>query len=133
MYLKDKVAIVTGSTKGIGKEIALEFARRGAKVVISGRNEERANQVCEEIKRSGGTAIPVVGDVANFEAARQLIDKTIEQFGQIDILVNNAGITRDNLLMRMKEAEWDEVITVNLKGAFNCIKPSTALNVLPAR
>lgn len=122
MNLKDKVAIVTGSTRGIGKEIALEFARRGAKVVISGRNEERAKQVCEEIKRSGGTAMPVVGDIANFEDARQLIDKTIEQYGQVDVVVNNAGITRDNLLMRMKEAEWDEVINVNLKGTFNCIK-----------
>jgi 3-oxoacyl-[acyl-carrier protein] reductase len=122
MNLKDKVAIVTGSTRGIGKEIALEFARRGAKVVISGRNEERASQVCEGIKQSGGTAIPVVGDVSVVEDAQQLIDKTIEQFGQIDVVVNNAGITRDNLLMRMKEAEWDEVITVNLKGTFNCIK-----------
>ncbi len=125
MQLKDKAAIVTGSTKGIGKEIALEFARRGAKVVVSGRNAERAEAVCAEINSAGGSAIAVVGDVSRMADAQQLIERAIAQFGQIDVLVNNAGITRDNLLMRMKEEEWDEVLSVNLKGAFNCIKSVT--------
>ncbi len=125
MQLKDKVAIVTGSTRGIGKEIALEFARRGAKVVVSGRNAERAEAVCAEIKTPGGSAIAVAGDVSRMADAQQLIERAIEQFGQIDVLVNNAGITRDNLLIRMKEEEWDEVLAINLKGAFNCIKSVT--------
>jgi len=125
MQLQDKVAVVTGSTKGIGKEIALEFARRGAKVVVSGRNAERAEAVCAEIKAAGGSAMAVVGDVSRMADAQQLIERALEQFGQIDVLVNNAGITRDNLLMRMKEEEWDEVLAINLKGAFNCIKSVT--------
>jgi 3-oxoacyl-[acyl-carrier protein] reductase len=122
MELKDKVVVVTGSTKGIGQEIAREFARRGTRVVVSGRNAERAQSVCENIKKAGGTAVFIVGDVAIMDDARKLIDQTVEQFGQLDVLVNNAGITRDNLLMRMKESEWDEVISINLKGTFNCIK-----------
>lgn len=122
MNLSEKVAIVTGSTKGIGKEIALAFARQGAKVVVSGRSAERAEQVCEEIKSGGGSAVAVVGDVSQLGDAQALIDKTVEIYGRVDVLVNNAGITRDNLLMRMKESDWDEVININLKGTFNCIK-----------
>lgn len=122
MNLSEKVAIVTGSTKGIGKEIALAFARQGAKMVVSGRSAERAEQVCEEIKAGGGSAVAVVGDVSQLDDAQALIDKTVEIYGRVDVLVNNAGITRDNLLMRMKESDWDEVININLKGTFNCIK-----------
>lgn len=122
MNLNEKVAIVTGSTKGIGKEIALAFARQGAKVVVSGRSAERAEQVCAEIKAAGGSAIAVVGDVSQMADAQALIDKTVETYGRADVLVNNAGVTRDNLLMRMKESDWDEVISINLKGTFNCIK-----------
>lgn len=125
MSLSEKVAIVTGSTKGIGKEIALAFARQGAKVVVSGRSAERAEQVCAEIKAAGGNAVAVVGDVSQMEDAQALIDKTVEAYGRVDVLVNNAGITRDNLLMRMKESDWDEVISINLKGTFNCIKSIT--------
>ncbi len=125
MKLTNKVAIVTGSTKGIGREIALAFAREGATVVVSGRNEARATQVCEEIKAAGGTALAVVGDVSQMSDAQQLIEETVKAFGQVDILVNNAGITRDNLLMRMKEEDWDAVININLKGTFNCIKSVT--------
>ena len=125
MNLNEKVAIVTGSTKGIGKEIALAFARQGAKVVVSGRSAERATQVCEEIKAAEGSAVAVVGDVAQMDDAQALIDKTVETYGRVDVLVNNAGITRDNLLMRMKESDWDEVININLKGTFNCIKSIT--------
>ena len=125
MNLKDKVAVVTGSTKGIGKEIAVEFARCGAKVVVSGRNAQRAEDVCSEIKSAGGEAMAVVADVANMDNAQQLVQQTIEKYGQLDVLVNNAGITKDNLMMRMKEADWDDVININLKGTFNCIKSVT--------
>ena len=122
MNLIDKVAIVTGSTKGIGKEIALAFAGEGAKVVVSGRNAERAEQVVSEIKSAGGTAAAIITDVSQMDDAQRLFKASLETFGRVDILVNNAGITRDNLLMRMKEAEWDAVIDINLKGTFNCIK-----------
>ena len=124
-HLSGKIAIVTGSTKGIGKEIALEFAREGAKVVISGRNEERANEVVAEIKNAGGEALAVIGDVSVMADAQSLIDETVKAFGQVDILINNAGITRDNLLMRMKEEDWDTVLNINLKGTFNTIKSVT--------
>lgn len=125
MNVKDKVVIVTGSTKGIGKEMALAFGRKGAKVVVSGRNEARANEVCEAIKNDGGEAIAVIADVANMEDAQALISKTVDAFGRVDVLINNAGITRDNLMMRMKEDDWDMVLNINLKGAFNCIKSVT--------
>lgn len=125
MHLTDRVAVVTGSTRGIGRAIALEFARHGAKVVVSGRNRERAEQVCEEIRSDGGTAIAVIGDVANMQDAETLIKTAVGEFGKVDILVNNAGITKDNLLMRMSEADWDAVININLKGTFNCIKAVT--------
>ncbi len=127
MNLKDKVVIVTGSTKGIGKEIALEFGRCGAKVVVSGRNEDRANEVCEEIRAAGGEATAVIADVSKMEDAQTLIDKTAETYGRIDVLVNNAGITRDNLIMRMKEEDWNTVVDINLKGTFNCVKSITRL------
>lgn len=127
MNLKDKIVIVTGSTKGIGKEIALEFGRCGAKVVVSGRNEERANEVCEEIRAAGGEAAAVIADVSKMDDAQALIDKTAETFGRIDVLVNNAGITRDNLIMRMKEEDWNTVVDINLKGTFNCVKSITRL------
>jgi 3-oxoacyl-[acyl-carrier protein] reductase len=123
--LTGKVAVVTGSTKGIGKAIALQFAQEGAKVVISGRNEERANAIVKQICDNGGEAIACIGDVSIMADAQKLIDDTLSAFGQIDILVNNAGVTRDNLLMRMKEEDWDTVININLKGAFNTIKCST--------
>ncbi len=132
MNLTDKVAIVTGSTKGIGKEIALTFAREGAKVIVSGRNAERAEQVVREIKSAGGTAASIIADVSQMDDAQKLFKASLETFGRVDILVNNAGITRDNLLMRMKEADWDEVININLKGTFNCIK-STARQMMKQR
>lgn len=125
MNLENKIAIVTGSTKGIGEEIALEFARCGAKVVVSGRSAERAENVCKAIQDAGGEATAIVADVSKMEDAQNLISGTIEKWGQVDILVNNAGITKDNLIMRMKEADWDDVISINLKGSFNCIKSVT--------
>ena len=123
--LNEKVAVVTGSTKGIGEEIAREFARQGAKVVISGRNADRADAVVKAIEKEGGTATAVVGDVSSGEDAKALIEGAVAAYGRVDILVNNAGITRDNLLMRMSEEDWDTVLTINLKGAFNCIKAVT--------
>jgi len=125
MDLKEKTAIVTGSTKGIGEAIAHELARQGATVVVSGRNAERAEAVCAQIRAAGGIATPVIADVALADDAKRLIDETVAAHGRVDILVNNAGITRDGLLMRMSEADWDAVIDINLKGAFNCIKAVT--------
>ena len=126
--LKDKVAIITGSVRGIGKEIAMLYAESGAKVVINysshGRGVE-AKKVVDEIEAKGGKALAVCADVASFEEAKALIDKTVEHFGKLDILVNNAGITKDMLLIRMTEEEFDRVIAVNLKGVFNCSKHAT--------
>ncbi|RMI19926.1 MAG: 3-oxoacyl-[acyl-carrier-protein] reductase [Calditrichaeota bacterium] len=125
MSVQDKVVVVTGSTRGIGRAIAEAFAAAGAKVVVSGRNAERAEQVRQEIEAAGGTALAVTADVARMAEAQKLIDETLSAFGRVDVLVNNAGITRDNLLMRMKEEDWDAVLNTNLKGAFNCIKAVT--------
>ncbi len=123
--LDNKIAVVTGSTRGIGAEIAREMAREGARVVISGRNQERLQQMQKELEALGAEVLAVPADVSKMEDAKNLIEKTLERFERLDILVNNAGITRDNLLMRMSEREWDEVINTNLKGTFNCIKAAT--------
>ncbi|MEJ2635897.1 MAG: 3-oxoacyl-[acyl-carrier-protein] reductase [Calditrichia bacterium] len=123
--LKDKIVIVTGSTRGIGAEIAREFARREASVIISGRNEEKLASIVAEIKEFGHPVESMKVNISSSEDARKLAEHAIEKFGKIDVLVNNAGITRDNLLMRMNEAEWDEVLATNLKGTFNCIKAVT--------
>ena len=125
MQFKDNVVIITGSSRGIGKAIALAFAREGAAVVVSGRNKENLKDVVNEISESGGRVLAVAADVAKVDDAKNLIEKTLEEFGQIDVLVNNAGITRDNLLLRLSEDDWDAVLDTNLKGAFNCIKAST--------
>lgn len=123
--IKDKVAIVTGSCSGIGKEIALLYAANGAKVVVNypfdGLKEE-ALQVVDLIKENGGEAVALEADISNFEAAKTLIQQTVETYGKLDVLVNNAGITKDMLLLRMTEQEFDSVINVNLKGVFNCTK-----------
>lgn len=121
--LKDQVAIVTGASRGLGQAIAMELAEKGAKVVVNyAGSKERAEQVVEDIKQLGGEAIAVQADVADSEQVQALIKQSVETFGRIDILVNNAGITRDNLLMRMKEDDWDAVVNTNLKGVFNCAK-----------
>ena len=125
MQFKDKVVIVTGSSRGIGKAIALAFAKEGAAVVVSGRNKENLKNVVDEIKGSAAQVLAVEANVAKVDDAKKLIEKTIEEFGQVDVLVNNAGITRDNLLLRLSEDDWDAVLETNLKGAFNCIKAST--------
>lgn len=126
MMLEGKSAIVTGASRGIGREIALELARQGANVAVNySGSEAKANETVEEIKALGRDAFAVKADVSDSEAVTAMMKETIERFGSIDILVNNAGITRDNLLMRMKEEEWDEVISINLKGVFLCTKAAT--------
>lgn len=123
--LKNKTAIVTGSARGIGAEIAVALAQAGCNIVISDIDEQGSLQMSEKIKSLGRDSIAIKANVSVLSEAEALIKQTKEKFGSVDILVNNAGITRDNLLMRMSEAEWDSVITVNLKGTFNCIKAAT--------
>ncbi len=120
--LSEKVAIVTGASRGIGRCIALALAAQGAKVVASARNAEALDNLVEEIKGQGGEATAIVGDVAVDTDASELIDQAVAKYGQVDILVNNAGITRDGLLLRMKNEDWDAVLDTNLKGAFLCIR-----------
>lgn len=119
MSLAGKTALVTGASRGIGKEIALELAREGANVVVNyAGNKELAKQVVEEIKAMGRESICIQADVSNGEAVDQMIKETISTFGALHILVNNAGITKDQLLIRMKENDWDKVIDTNLKSVF---------------
>lgn len=128
--LKGKVAIVTGATSGIGKAVAMTFAKNGAKVVINYRSEaslEIANEMIEAITAFGGEAVAIGADVSKFEEAKELVAQTIEQFGQLDVLVNNAGITKDMLLLRMTEEEFDQVVNTNLKGVFNCTKHASRI------
>lgn len=120
MYdLTGKVAIITGSTRGIGNAIAKLMAKNGAAVVITGRKQEACDKVAAEIEAEGGKAIGVATSVDDPASRENLVKTTVEKLGRIDILVNNAGITRDTLLMRMTEQQWDLVMQVNLKSAFN--------------
>ncbi|PFA67915.1 beta-ketoacyl-ACP reductase [Bacillus sp. AFS015802] len=126
MKLEGKVALVTGASRGIGREIALGLAREGCNVAVNyAGSEAKANEVVDEIKGLGRDAIAVQCNVSDAEAVQAMVKETIGHFGSIDILVNNAGITKDNLLMRMKESEWDDVININLKGVFLCTKAVT--------
>lgn len=127
-YLTDKVALVTGASRGIGRAIALKLSDAGAKVAINfAGNVEKAEEVKAEIEKRGGEAILVQGKVDNFEVANDIVKKIVETWGTVDILINNAGITRDNLLLKMSESDFDEVIATNLKGVFNCTKAVTKL------
>lgn len=124
--LDGKSAIVTGASRGIGRDIALYLAQEGAKVAVNySGSKDRADAVVEEIKATGGEAFAIQANVDKADDVQNLISSVLEQFGSIDILVNNAGITRDNLLMRMKETEWDDVLNTNLKGVFLCTKAVT--------
>lgn len=118
MRLKDKVAIVTGSGRGIGEGIALRFVEEGAKLVINDVNPADANGVIDKIKALGGKAVAVIGSVASREVVQSMVDVAVKEFGTLDIIVNNAGITRDVMLHKMKDEQWDSVIDVNLKGVF---------------
>ncbi len=121
--LKGRTAIITGSGRGIGKSIAMKLASLGANIVINDiPSSDYADATCEEIKALGVDSIVVKGDVRKAEDVKNLIDTTLEKSGKIDIFVNNAGVTRDGLMLRMSEDDWDLVMDINLKGAFNCIK-----------
>ncbi|MFH1350932.1 MAG: 3-oxoacyl-ACP reductase family protein [Pseudomonadota bacterium] len=121
MRLKDKTALVTGSGRGVGKALALAFAREGAKVVVNySSSEKAAKEVVEAIESMGNSAIAVKADVALKSDAEQLVQATVGTFGRIDILVNNAGFTRPAMMLKMTEGQWDEVVDIHLKGAFLC-------------
>jgi 3-oxoacyl-[acyl-carrier protein] reductase len=121
--LTGRVAVVTGSSRGIGRAIAIKLASLGAKVVVNYHiSEEAAQEVVEQTKAEGGEAIAFQADVKQAEEAKALIEAALDTYGRLDILVNNVGITRDTLLMRMKEDDWDTVMETNLKGTFNCTK-----------
>ena len=123
MLLKDKVAVVTGSSRGIGAATAIKLAEEGADVVINyNSDEESAQKTAEKVREFGRKALVIQGNVAEMDDAKNLIKSTIKEFDRIDILVNNAGITKDGLLLRMKEKDFGDVIDVNLKGTFNCTK-----------
>lgn len=119
---ENKVVLVTGSTRGIGKSIALAFAQEGATVVIMGRNEDQAKKVAEEFQQQGLKADFNAIDVTKLENVQEIANKILDKQSRIDILVNNAGITKDNLLLRMSDQDWIDVITTNLQSVFNCTK-----------
>ncbi|CAI9386273.1 3-oxoacyl-[acyl-carrier-protein] reductase [Niallia sp. Sow4_A1] len=126
MKLAGKVAVVTGASRGIGRSIAIELAKQGADIVVNyAGSVDRANEVVKEIEALGRKAISIQCDVSDGDSVNAMMKEALEAFGSIDILVNNAGITRDNLLMRMKDSEWDDVINTNLKGVFLCTKAVT--------
>lgn len=123
LNLTDRVALVTGSSRGIGRAIALKLAQRGAKVVVNYRaSAQAAQEVVEQIKSNGGEAIAIQADVSQYDQAQALVKAAREAYDGLQILVNNAGITRDTLLLRMSEEDWDVVLDTNLKSVFNCSK-----------
>ena len=120
--LKEKITIVTGASKGIGEAIATSYADAGAHVVCVSRTESALKTAQKKIKDNGGSASIYSCDVSQYNEVESLINNTLEEFGKIDVIVNNAGVTRDGLIMRMSDDDWDTVININLKGAFNGIK-----------
>ena len=120
--LNNKVAIITGASQGIGRTIALVFAKSGANVICIARSESKIKELCLEITDQGGQASPIACDVGDGDAFANAIKSVTNEYGKLDILINNAGITRDALLMRMNDTQWDEVLNTNLKGAFHGMK-----------
>jgi 3-oxoacyl-[acyl-carrier protein] reductase len=126
--LRGKTAVITGAARGIGKAVALQFAEYGAKVVINYRSSAaQVEELVETIKTAGHDVIAVQADISREEEAKSLIDAAVKEYGRVDILVNNAGITKDNLLMRISEEDFNQVLDINLKGTFFCIKYATAV------
>ncbi len=124
--LKNKTVLVTGGSRGIGREICLEFAKAGANVIINYLNsEQKAIELETELKKFNVGVLTVKGDVSNFEDSKNIVEKSLDSFERIDILVNNSGITKDNLMIRMSEADFDKVVNVNLKGTWNMCKNIT--------
>jgi len=122
MILKDKVALVTGAAQGIGRAIALKLANSGADVVVVDMNLDKAQETAREAERLGRRALALRANIANLQEAEAMADEAVAKLGAVHVMVNNAGITRDALILRMKEEDWDAVINVNLKGVFNCTK-----------
>lgn len=126
--LKGKVALITGATRGIGKAIALKFAENGADIALNYRSENEAlKTLVRELEDKGVKVLPVQGDVSILEDANRIVKETVEGLGKLDILVNNAGITKDGLMVRMKEEDFDSVINTNLKGTFNTMKATSSI------
>ncbi len=122
LMLADRVAVVTGASRGIGRAIAVALARAGAAVAVVATSQDNARQTADVVAAAGGRAEPFAANVADPAAVQALADQVVKAFGKVDILVNNAGVTRDGLLMRMSEADWDTVLDTNLKGAFLTVK-----------
>lgn len=130
MLLENKTALITGAARGIGKAIAMKFAQEGANIAFTDLViDEVALQTKQELEGFGVKVLAIASDASNFEAAHQVIEEVVAAFGQIDILVNNAGITKDGLMLRMSEAQWDAVIKVNLKSAFNFVHAVTPIMI----
>ena len=120
--LKDKKVLITGAARGIGKAVAIEMARQGADVAFTDlKIDDQANETLQEIRAMGVKSVAFASNAASFEETHRVVEQVLQEFGRIDILVNNAGITRDNLVLRMSEQQWDMVLDVNLKSAFNFI------------
>lgn len=122
MSLHGKIAVVTGGSRGIGRAIATALAREGAALTVSARDHVLLEKIAAELESSGAQVLTVKTDVTQASGVEQMIEACLERFGQIDILINNAGITRDNLLLRMKDDEWETVVSTNLKGVFHCTR-----------
>ena len=128
MILKGKTALVTGSGRGLGKAIALKLAGMGANIVLNDvASSDSVDQTAEEFKTSGYNCVVTKGDVRNAEDVEDMVKKAVEAFGTLDILVNNAGITKDTLIIKMSEKDWDDVLDINLKGAFLCTKAAAKI------